>query len=208
MSLIGNGSFLAIFARFKVFRNFPNILFANLSLVDLVNALVNVSLFAITFVLYTPWLRGKTWVIISTCFHLQFTLLNLVSMFALMLDRFLVLYLDLKYFTWKTTKKAKIAVLLMWMFCTTVTALSSTSFINMDFGDNVPLGESRGKIFEKRKPFVGSLMALFTAASTVLGILTTYAIYQKKKQVRKTTHLGKTTFFNKVYSKNVRIINI
>ena len=122
VSTIGNGSFLAIFVRFKNLRNFPNILFANLALVDLLNGLINVTLYALKF---TPAasVKGK-WAIICSSLHLAFILLNLVSMSALMLDRFLALYLDLKYFTWKTTKKAYVTVALIWLVCTVLVPLS------------------------------------------------------------------------------------
>ncbi|KAL9966295.1 hypothetical protein ACROYT_G024348 [Oculina patagonica] len=181
IAVIGNGSFVAIFARFKVFRNFPNILFANLALIDFLNALGNVPLFAMYFVLQTSWLTGKTWAIISSSLNLEFALLNLVSMSVLMLDRFLAVYLDLKYFTWKTPKKAKIAVFGMWLVCTILTAISSVPLFGMDF-EGEPLIVSRIKIFRERKLVVASLMVLSTITSTVLGMLTNYFINQKKKQ--------------------------
>ena len=67
-------------------------------------------------------LKGKTWAIIAASLHLEFALLNIVSISVLMLDRFLALYLELRYFAWKTPKKAKIAVFLMGLLCTTVMA--------------------------------------------------------------------------------------
>ncbi|KAL9974099.1 hypothetical protein ACROYT_G011100 [Oculina patagonica] len=136
-------------------------------------------------VLQTSWLTGKTsWAIISSSLNLEFALLNLVSMSVLMLDRFLAVYLDLKYFTWKTPKKAKIAVFVMWLVCTILTALSSVHLFGMDF-EGEPLIVSRRKIFQERKVVVASLMALSKIASTVIGMLTNYFIHQKKKQLRK-----------------------
>ena len=182
VSTIGNGSFLAIFVRFKNLRNFPNILFANLALIDLLNALINVPLYALNFTPVTNSMKGK-WTIMCSSLHLEFTLLNIASMSALMLDRFLALYLDLKYFTWKTTKKAYVAVALIWLVCTVLVPLSSMSVFQMDLED-VPHAESRMKIFEHRKNFITPTFAIFTTAATVLGILTNYTIHQKKKQVR------------------------
>ena len=184
ISLFGNGSFIAIFARFKVFRNFPNILFVNLALADLLNTLINLPLFAIYGVLEPSLLKGRTWAILCTVLHIEFTLLIALNMFAVVLDRFLAMYFDLKYFTWKTTKKAKIAVSLMWLVCTIAVALSSVPLFYMDF-DGVPLCVARRKIFQERNPVLAPIMALITAASTVLGILTGYLIYKKEKQVGK-----------------------
>ena len=182
VSTIGNGSFLAIFARFKNLRSFPNILFANLALVDLLNALINVPLYAINRTPVSNSMKGK-WAIMCSSLHLEFTLLNIASMSALMLDRFLALYLDLKYFTWKTTKKAYVAVSLIWLVCTVLVGLLSMSESEIDLED-ASFEESRMKIFEHRKKFIASTMAIFTVAATVLGVLTNYTIYQKKKQVR------------------------
>ena len=181
VSTIGNGSFLAIFVRFKNLRTFPNILFANLALVDLLNALINVPLFAINRTPVSNSMKGK-WAIMCSSLHLEFTLLNIASMTALMLDRFLALYLDLKYFTWKTTKKAYVAVSLIWLVCTVLVGLTSMALLEINVDS--PYKESRRKIFEHRKKFFAPTMVIFTAAATVLGILTNYTIYQKKKQVR------------------------
>ncbi|XP_078352764.1 muscarinic acetylcholine receptor gar-2-like [Oculina patagonica] len=184
VTIIGNGFYLAIFARFKVFRrNCTNILIASLAVVDCLNVLFNVPLFTLFFVVETNWLKGKAWAIISYSLRLEFGFLNLVSMTALMADRFFAVHLPLKYFTWKTTKKAKIAVFLMWLVCTIVVVLLAVPLFNMDL-DGMPVGTSRKVIYEKERLIVGPIIVLFTIASTVLGILTCYSIYQKKKEVR------------------------
>ena len=183
LSLIGNGSFLAIFARFKNLRNFPKILFANLAVVDFSNALINVPIYVLSASWQVSWSKGKTWAIISSSLHLQFTLLNVASMFALTVDRFLALYLDLKYFAWKTNKKAYVVVFLIWVGCSVPIAFYSVSLFDLDLNYLI-YEESRIRIFEHRKTFLASVLALFIAASAVFGILTSYTIYQKKKQVR------------------------
>ena len=184
-TIVGNGSFLAILVRFRVFReNFTNILFASLAVVDCLNALCNVPLQFITYIVVQPHsLKGKAWAIITSLLHMEFALLNLVSMSALMLDRSLAVYLGLKYFTWKTTKKAKIAVFLMWLVSTIVVVLAAIPVFYMDLG-GVPLEQSQEKIFQERQLFTVPLFALCTLASTVLGVLTCYSIHQKKKEVR------------------------
>ncbi|XP_078352854.1 putative muscarinic acetylcholine receptor gar-1 [Oculina patagonica] len=184
VAIISNGSYLAIFTRFKALRrNFTNIFLASLAVVDCLNTLFNIPLFAIYTVLEPNWLKGKTWAIISSSLHLEFFLLNLVSMTALMVDRFLAVHFGLKYFTWKTTKKAKIAVFLMWLVCTIVVVILAVPLFNMDL-DGLPVGTSREMIFEERKVIVASVIVLFTTVLTVIGILTCYSIYQKKKEVR------------------------
>lgn len=49
VATIGNGSFFAIFAKFKNLRTFPNIFFANLSVIDFLNALINIQLIILIF---------------------------------------------------------------------------------------------------------------------------------------------------------------
>ena len=44
-AVLGNGFALGIIARFKKFRIFPNILIANLALIDLLSALINVPMY-------------------------------------------------------------------------------------------------------------------------------------------------------------------
>lgn len=44
-AILGNGIILGIVARFKKFRTFPNILIANLALIDSLNALVNIPMY-------------------------------------------------------------------------------------------------------------------------------------------------------------------
>ena len=44
-AVLGNGFVFGIIARFKKFRIFPNILIANLALIDLLSALINVPMY-------------------------------------------------------------------------------------------------------------------------------------------------------------------
>lgn len=51
LAVIGNGFVLGIVARFKTFRTFPNILIANLALIDFFNALINIPIYLLWAVL-------------------------------------------------------------------------------------------------------------------------------------------------------------
>ena len=184
VSTIGNGSFIAIFARFKNLRSFPNILFVNLAAVDFLNAVINIPLHALYNVWEPSWMRGKTLVITLSSLHLEFTLLNMVSMFAIMLDRFGALYLDLKYYTWKTTRKAYAAVVLVWLICTVPVALSTIPLLQMDMEADKTFAESRRKVFQHRKNAVATAMAFLIAASTALGILLVTLFTKKRNRYR------------------------
>ena len=112
-------------------------------------------------------------------------MLNMVSMFAIMLDRFLALHFSVKYYTWKTTSKAYAAVVLIWLICTVPIVLSTIPLLQMDMEADTTMAEAREKIFQHRKKTISSTIAVFMAASTVLGVFKGYTIYQNKKKVGK-----------------------
>jgi len=55
--VLGNGSVLAVIIRFKSLRTVPNILIANISLVDFLNAVINTPLYLISSVWETSWFK-------------------------------------------------------------------------------------------------------------------------------------------------------
>ena len=57
---LGNGFVLAVIARFKSLLTVPNILVANLALVDLFNAAINLPPYIIYYVFEASWFKGKT----------------------------------------------------------------------------------------------------------------------------------------------------
>ena len=79
-SVISTGFVLGIVARFKKLRNYANILIANLALVDLLNALINMPMYLLYGVLEVNWFKGKTLAIISAFLYGLFLLLNITSM--------------------------------------------------------------------------------------------------------------------------------
>ncbi|KAJ7371222.1 hypothetical protein OS493_027336 [Desmophyllum pertusum] len=113
--MLGNGFVLAVIARFKSLRTVPNILIANLAVVDLLNSAVNLPLHLIT-ILEASWYRGKTLGIMNSFLNRLFVALNLVSMLAMMANTYLAIAFDFKYFIWKTKKKALVCVFLIWLF--------------------------------------------------------------------------------------------
>ena len=59
-SVISNQFVLGIIARFKKLRNYANILIANLALVDLLNALINMPMYLLYGVTEVSCFKGKT----------------------------------------------------------------------------------------------------------------------------------------------------
>ena len=182
-AILGNGIILGIVARFKKFRTFPNILIANLALIDSLNALVNIPMYLLSGVLEVKWFKGSHLAIVSLFLFFLFMILNLVSMLVLLVNVFLAIKLNMRYFTWKTKEKALAIVLGEWLVCLTAVALMSWSVSDTDLHD-APVSRYR-QVFLDELKFVGqSIIASFLIASFVFGVLIFSAIQKKKQQVR------------------------
>ena len=178
----GNGSILAVIARFKSFRTVPNTLLANLAVVDMLNIAINIPIFMISTILDAGWFRGQSLAIMSSFFNRLFIILNLASLLALMADMYLAMAFDLKYFVWKSTYKAVASSFIIWFSGTLIVVLFSIPLLLVDLGD-VQVIEYRAKIYQQGKYYIAAFMALFIIYSGILGFLTIQAIKRKKKKV-------------------------
>lgn len=182
-SVLGNGFVLAVITRFKSLRTVPNILIANLALVDIFNAVINMPSYMIYTVLEAGWFRGKTLGIMTSIFNRVFMVLNLASMLAMTINTFLAISFDMKYLAWKSNTKALVCAILIWFISiVTVMLFSIPLFADIDLGD-AHVREYRNEIYKQGKYFVSSTMAFFIISGTVIGILTTRAITKKKRKV-------------------------
>lgn len=181
-SVLGNGFVLGVLARFKSFRTVPNILAGNLAVVDLLNAAMNLP-FHMMSILEVSWFRGKTLALITTFINRAFITLNLTSVLAMVINMYLAISFDLKYFTWKTKKKALVCVCIIWLINLLMLFLCAIPLLDINLDDS-HVNEYREVIFQQGKKFAASLVALFIACCGVLGILTIRAIRKKKKKVK------------------------
>ena len=182
-SLFGNGLVIGIMARYKKLRTFPNILLWNLSLVGFLNAFINMPLFLLYGVVEVSWFKGKVLAIIVLYFSQLFTLLHLVSMMILLVNVFLSLTFDLRYFTWKTNEKAIAIVLVEWFACLLLTSSTVLAVLAVDLKDAHVL-RYRQLFFQEQKYISASFTALFVACATIFGALTVNSVRRKKLQVR------------------------
>ena len=190
-AVLGNGVVLAIVARFKKLRTFPNILLANLAFADIFNALINVPMYLLWGVLGVDWMKGNTLATISVFPHHLFLFLNLVSMLVMLVNVLLAVTLDLKYFTWKTKEKAKKIVLVEWLLCLTSAVFSSWYHSHdVDLKD-VPVSSYRRFVSIKTRYYKAGIIAAFMVATLVFGFLTFCSIQRRKRQVRKRILLKK-----------------
>ena len=182
-SVLGNGFVLAVITRFKSLRTVPNILIANLALVDIFNAVINMPSYMIYTVLEAGWFRGKTLGIMTSIFNRVFMVLNLASMLAMTINTFLAISFDMKYLVWKSNTKALVCAILIWFISiVTVMLFSIPLFADIDLGD-AHVREYRNEIYKQGKYFVASTMAFFIISGAVIGILTTREITKKKRKV-------------------------
>ena len=185
-SVVGNGLAIGILTRFKNLCTFPNILIANLSLGNFLNALINIPLFVLYGVLQLSSLTGKKLAIVVMYFSRLFILHNLASMLLLLVNVFLALTFDLRYFTWKTNEKAIVIVLVEWLVCVVLTSSTVLPRLDVDLED-AHVFEYRQLFYRQDKYVLGSFMAFFMASAMTLGILVIYSVRKKKKwQVRNT----------------------
>ena len=181
-AVLGNGLVVAVIARFKSLRTVPNILVANLALVDLYNAVINIPPYMIYTVIEASWFRGKALAIMTSISDRLFLILNLASMLAMMTNVYLAISFDLKYLGWKTNKKALVCVFLIWSISVVLVMLSSIPSLDIDLSDAHVI-EYRTEIYKKGKHFVASIMAFFLICGAVVSFLTIRAIRKKKKEV-------------------------
>jgi len=181
-SVIGNGFVLGIVARFKKLRNYANILIANLALVDLLNALINMPMYLLYGVLEVSWLKGKTLAILSAFVYRLFLLLNITSMLVLLVNMFLALKFDLRYFAWKTEEKVIAMVVIQWLVCLVVVSLSCSSLLKMDLQDARVLVYRQVYVIEN-KPLTIAIVVTFVVCAVVLGVLIFCSVRREKLQV-------------------------
>ena len=184
LAVLGNGFVLGIVARFKTFRTFPNILIANLALIDFFNALINIPIYLLWAVLNEEWFeRRKAVAIISLLLSRLFIILNVVSMVVLLVNVFLAIALDLKYYTWKTNEKAVKIVLVEWVVCVIATVLLSWFDSDIYLQDASVVRYRRSMLNKSQKVFA-VIIAVFIFSAITFGILVICSIQRKKRQVR------------------------
>ncbi|XP_078357460.1 beta-2 adrenergic receptor-like [Oculina patagonica] len=180
-SVVGNGFVLAVIARFKSLRTVPNILVANLALVDLFDVVINIPSYMIYTVFEASWFSGKVLAFTTTILNRLFLILNLASMLTMMVNMYLAISFDLKYLGWKTNKKALVCALLIWFVSIVTVMLSLIPLLDIDLGDAHVI-EYREEIYKQGKHFAASFMASFIICGAIVSFCTIRAIKKKKKK--------------------------
>ena len=182
VSVLDNGFVLAMIARFKSLRTVPNILMANLALVDLFDAVLNMPMYVTYTVIEASWFRGKTLAIMTSIFDRLFAILSAASMLSIMANMYLAISFDMRYLVWKSKTKALVWAFLIWIVSIVTVMLYSIPLFGIDLGDTHVI-EYREEIYKQGKHFVASFMALFIISGAVICFLMTWTIKKKKRKV-------------------------
>ena len=137
-SIVGNSIICLLLIRFKTLRTVPNILIANLAVVDILNALTNMPLMIMWYICKVPYLKGRSisWFVIT--WYVLFVYLTVFNLTVLAIDRFGAIVHGLRYHSWKTINKAKVAVLFVWLLAAAYTYGMFTLGLSIDLG-NAPV---------------------------------------------------------------------
>lgn len=122
IAVTGNGLVCFVVYHFKQLRTIPNILIVNLSLIDLINSLVNMPLFAGFYVFKWDVFKGKWISYLLTSLHNYILYLNVLTLIVLMADRYGAIKFKQRYHAWKTTSKVRRAIAAIWITGTALMA--------------------------------------------------------------------------------------
>ncbi|KAL9969560.1 hypothetical protein ACROYT_G021788 [Oculina patagonica] len=134
-SIIGNSIICLLLIRFKTLRTVPNILIANLAVIDIINALTNMPLMIMWYICKVPYLKGRpiSWFIVS--WYVLFMYLTVINLTVLTMDRYGAIVHGIRYHSWKTNNKAKVAVVFVWLLAAGYTYGMFTLGLDIDLGD-------------------------------------------------------------------------
>ena len=134
-AVIGNGAVCFLVVRFKALKTVPNILLANLACVEFLNILVNVPLYMVHDIGSKESLITSTVAWWMAFLGVLFVLLSLTSMFILVADRYFAIAYTMKYYVWKSPRKAPVATITAWITALVAAVLeSAVPLYNVELG--------------------------------------------------------------------------
>lgn len=115
VAVTGNGLVCFVVYHFKHLRTIPNILIVNLSLIDLINSLVNMPLFAGFYIFKADVFSGKWMSYVFSSLHNYMLYLNVLTLVVLMADRYGAIKFKTRYHAWKTKTKVYQGIAAIWV---------------------------------------------------------------------------------------------
>ena len=182
VGVVSNASILLVIGRFKSLRTVCNLLLANLAVVDMLNAAINMPIHLLYTLLEPRLFRGPGFAFLITFLQRVFVFLNLASMLVLLANMYFGIAFNLRYYAWKSNRKAGLCCVLVWLTCTLLAQLSCLPIPSIDLGDS-PVGRYRAEIFKQGKhQFIAvALCVLFGGIMFV--VLIACSIRRNRKKV-------------------------
>ena len=186
VSVGGNAAIGALLMRFKKLRTVPNLLIANMAMIDLLNAVINMPLYILYDVLRVlGFKRGKAIAFTVGTPHVLFSNLSFFTIVVIASDRYGAIVYGLKYMIWKTRQKAYIAIACVWILSVGCTAANLIPLRDI----NIP----NGTVFDYRQALfrsTGRISLLTTISMTVaaigiLSVMTRRVMLRARKEVRR-----------------------
>ena len=147
-SIVGNSIICLLLIRFKTLRTVPNILIANLAVIDILNSLINMPLMVMWYICKVPFLKGRPLSLFVVSSYVLFMWLTVFNLTVLTMDRYGAIVHGLRYHWWKTINKAKVAVVFVWLLAAAYTYGMFTLGLSIDVGD-APVLEYRKRYMKE-----------------------------------------------------------
>ena len=165
-AIVGNGLFFFLYIRHKILRTVHHVLFADLSVIDSLNSIINIPLSICYVVFDTPSLRGKTFAWTVSFLHTFFALLSLASMALQMVDRYVAVCWPILYKTSKSIPQIIAVIFVKWLVILTLVLLVYVPLYDLDLGSS-PVLRYR-ELYSKKS---GQKLPLYVVSTFVLIIL-------------------------------------
>ena len=182
VGVLANASILLLIARFKSFRTVCNLLLANLAVVAMLKAAIYMPIHLLYTLLEPGLFRGPGFAFLITFLQRVFTLLNLASMLVLLANMYFGIAFNLKYYVWKSKRKAALCCFLVWLTCTALAQLSCLPIQSIDLGDS-PVARYRAEIFKEGKHHFIAVALFFLFGGIVFLVLIVCSIRRNRKKV-------------------------
>ena len=185
ISVGGNATVGALLIRFKKLRTIPNILIANMALVDLLNSIINMPIFILHFMLQVHSFMGPKANAFTIGFlYALFYELNLFSMVLMAADRYGAIVHGMKYMLWKTRNKAYVAIGLVWTLSVVSTVIYYIPFVRLNIQNGTTDDYRRAQFQNTGRIAVALAVPLQIVAIAILSMLTWHGMSRARRRVR------------------------
>ncbi|KAK3753647.1 hypothetical protein QZH41_014751, partial [Actinostola sp. cb2023] len=190
IAVTGNSTIIILMKRFQSLRTISNMMLANMAIVDNFNILANLPWFVLVGVLeMNDVVRGRLMSALIATSQVLLNNLKLLSMIAMICERYLALSLGLRYSVWKNKQKVAMFLILVWIIAFAITVPWFLSIYKIDIGD-APTFEYRIAYFQQVGKTASFFLFLFSGiAITVISVSTCMSF---KKQMKRFQSWGET----------------